>query len=59
MPLRHHQDFAGNMADGIMSSQLGHPAGAPAAGREQGGAARKRKHATRRTSVRDIPAKTP
>jgi hypothetical protein len=43
----------------IVSSQLGQPAGALAGGREPGGRPRERKHATRRTSMRDIPAKTP
>jgi len=52
MPLRHHQDFAGNMIYDIVSSQLGHPTGTPAGGRERGDPTRKRKRATRRTSMR-------
>jgi len=40
------------MIDDIVSSQLGRPAGALAGGRVRVGPARKRKHATRRTSMR-------
>jgi len=36
----------------IVSSQLGRRTAAPAGGRVRGGPARKRKHATRRTSMR-------
>ena len=36
VPLRHHEDFAGNMIDDIVSSQLGRPAGALACGRVRG-----------------------
>jgi hypothetical protein len=59
VPLRHHRDFRRNMIDDIVSSQLGCPAGVLAGSKVRAGPARKRKHATRRTSMRDIPAKTP
>jgi len=59
VPLRHHRDFAGNMIYDIVSPQLGRPAEALAGAGERASPARKRKHETRRTSMRDIPAKTP
>jgi len=40
------------MIHDIVSSQLGRPTGAPAGGRVRAGPARKRQHATRRTSMR-------